>query len=97
MLIVNNILIYECTFAISGAYCRSFMSISWPTEIQLKTKRIIHLRRQMVQPRHRTPQGISIDNQDILLQVFISLVCKSDVKEIYGNTYDSLFEKDLRG
>ena len=51
---------------------------------------------EVVHPWPQTPQGESVARPATLLFIILSLVCKSDIQEVYGKLSDRLFEKNVR-
>ena len=49
-------------------------------------------KRQVVNPRPQTPQGESGTKPGKLLLIILSLVCKSDIKEVHGELSNPLFK-----
>ena len=54
-------------------------------------------RRQAVHPSSQTPRDISVAKPGTLLLILLSLVCKTDRKDVHGKLSTPLFEKNVRG
>ena len=53
--------------------------------------------RHVVHPPPQTPQVESVAKPGTLLLIILSLICESDIKELYGKFSSSLFKKTVRG
>ena len=71
-------------------YMKSHCKLTYQLILKCEPKGGLSCRRQVVHPRHQTPQWESVAKPETPLLIILSIACKY---EVHGNLFSPLFEK----